>query len=137
MAEAFSERGSVHEHDYVAAGKFRIGKHCIAEEQLAAEAKHERVEVHAGEENLAAGVHIVGIDMAVVRIGAGSHCVLVETDETAAADTVGLAVLVELADVAASIGLAVVGNDFELGIVDSVDTAVAQGIPVVAAETAV
>lgn len=118
------------------AGKFRTEKYHIAEDQLAAEMKYGRFEIHDGEENLAAGLHTVGIDTAVVRIVAGSHCVLVEADETAAADTVVLAVLVELADSAVSIGLAVVADDVELGTVDSADAAVAQGILVVAAETA-
>lgn len=117
-----------------------------AEEQPAAEVKYELEESHVGE-NLAAGVHIVGMDIVAVHIDAGSHCVLVEAAETAAAgivalagldetaDTVVLVGLVELAGIAASVGLAVVADNDVLGIVGSADI-VAQGTRVVVADTA-
>lgn len=103
---------------------------------------HEQERSHAGEENLAAGVRTVVIGNAAVHIDDGSHFVLVEVDETAAAGivalagfveiahTVALTGLVELADTAVSVDLAVVADVAVLDVVGSADTA-AQGSLVV------
>ena len=145
MADVLPERTSVHEQDSVAAGAL-AGKLRI-EMCRTAEGNYELEESHAGKKNLAAGVHIVEMDIGAVHVGAGSHCVLVETAETAAAgivalaglveivDTVVLAGLVELADIGASVGLAVVAGNDVFDTVGSADT-VAQGTPGVVADTA-
>lgn len=145
MADVLPGRASVHEQDSVAAGTL-AGKLRI-EMRRTAEGNYELEESHAGKKNLAAGVHIVEMDIVAVHVGAGSHCVLVEPAETAAAgivalaglveivDTVVLAGLVELADIGASIGLAVIAGNDVFDTVGSADT-VAQGTLGVVADTA-
>ena len=71
--------------------------------------------------------------IAGVHIGAGSHCVLAEADETAAAGVVALAGFVEILDTAASVGLGMVADIDVLGTVGSAYT-VAQDSFVVVAE---
>lgn len=145
MADVLPGRASVHEQDSVAAGTL-AGKLRI-EMCRTAEGNYELEESHAGKKNLAAGVHIVEMDIVAVHVGAGSHCVLVEPAETAAAgivalaglveivDTVVLAGLVELADIGASVGLAVIAGNDVFDTVGSADT-VAQGTLGVVADTA-
>ena len=77
-------------------------------------------EIHAGEEIHAAAVDTVVSGIAVVHIDTGSRCVLVESDQAAAADTVSLA------------GFAVVADVNALGIVDLVDAAAQSSLVVVA-----
>ena len=97
----------------------------MAEEQLTAEEMGER-ESHAEEQDRAAGVHIVGIGVAAMQIGVGSRGVLVEADETAAANIAAPRSLVEVADNPVSVGLAVVGS------VGFVDTAAQKHLAIVA-----
>ena len=131
MAEVQPERDSVYAQNCVAAGtlagKLRVEKYRTAEQQQAAEVKYEQKESHTGEKKLAAGVHTVVFGIAAVHTGAGSHCVLVEADETAVAGIVALvANPVDPADTAVLVGLAVVAGNYVLDIVGSADTA-AQG----------
>ena len=67
-------------------------------------------------------MHTVVAGIAGVHIGAGSHCVLAEADETAAAGVVALAGFVEIADTAASVGLGMVADIDVLGAVVSAYT---------------
>ena len=103
----------------------------------------------AEKQNFAAGAHTVVKDTGMVHVDSGSHCMLGQTAEAgkaAAADTVALtglaelavvAVLsrglVEIAEAAVSVDHAVVADNDALGIADLVDTAVQDSL-VVAAE---
>ena len=107
---------SVHGQDCIAADRLRVGNCRMAEEQLTAEEKDGR-ESHAAERDRAAGVHTVGIGVAAMQIGVGGRGILVEADETAAANIAASRSLVEVADNPVSVGLAVV--DF-VGFVDTV-----------------
>ena len=120
-----SEQYSVHGQHCVAADRLLVENCRMTEEQLTAEEKDER-ESHAGEQDHAAGVHIVGIGVAAMQIGVGSRVVLVEADETAAANIAALRSLAEVADNPVSVGLVVVGS------VDSVDTAAQKNLAIVA-----
>lgn len=113
-----SEQYSVHGQDCVAADRLRIGNYRMAEEKG-------EWESHAGEQDRAAGVHVVGIGVAAMQIVDGSRGVLVEADETAAASTAALRSLVELADNPVSL---------VVGYVGFVDTA-AQDNPAIVADT--
>ena len=119
------EQYSVHGQDCVAADRLRVGNCRMAEEHPTAEEKGER-ESHAGEQDHAAGVHIVGIGIAAMQIGVGSRGFLVEADETAAANSAAWRSLVEVADSPVSVGLAVAGS------VGFVDTAVQDNLAIVA-----
>ena len=151
MAGVLSEEGSVLGQDCAAAGmlagKLRIEKYHTAENRLVAGGKYALEEGHAEKQNLAVGVHIVEMDTGAVHIDAGRHYVLVEAAEIAAAGTVALAGLVEivdiavlpvglgeLADTAASVGLAVGADSDALGIVDCVDIVAQNGLVVIVAE---
>ena len=151
MAEVLIEEGSVLGQDCVAAdtsaGKLRIERCYAAEGQLLAELRCELEENHAEKQTLAAALHIVVMDTGAVHFGTGSQCGLAESAETAAAGTGTLAGLVEIvdmvvlpvglgefADIAVSIGLAVVADNDMLGTVGYADT-VAQDSLVVVADT--
>ena len=132
MADVLPGRASVHEQDSVAAGTL-AGKLRI-EMCRTAEGNYELEESHAGKKNLAAGVHIVEMDIVAVHVGAGSHCVLVEPAETAAAGIVALAGLVEIVDTVVLAGLvepaetAAAGIVALAGLVEIVDTVVLAGL---------
>ena len=153
MAGVPSVEGSVLGQDCVAAGtlagRLRTEECRTAEDQLVAEVTYELEERRAEEQGLAAGVHKVVVDIGALDIGVGSRCELVEAVETAVAGIVALAGLaeiadivvlsashVELADTAASIGLAAVADNDVLGIADCADT-VAQDSLVIVAETGI
>ena len=149
MAGVPSEEGSVLGQDCVAAGTLAGGLRTvecrIAEDQLIAGVTYAPEGSHAGKQGPAGGVHEVVMDIGAVHIGVGSRCELVEPVETAVAGTVALAGLaeiadtvvlpaghVELADTAASVGLAVVADNDVLGIADCADTVAQDSLEVVA-----
>ena len=96
MAEVLFGEGSVLGQGYVAAaesaGKLRTEQRLAAEDLLVAGAGCAlEDEGHAERRSLAAEVDVVVMDTGAVYLDAGSHCMLVETAESAVADTVALA----------------------------------------------